>query len=262
MTLKLVTDSFKEIFNDFLVANGYKWHKNFFAKYENGIFIRIYSVCKKYNNNLSLDVVVMPVPIICNLMVDTNEYEKSAISVDKLIYIYEGNPEDFIGEKSIDAKINNCYKFFINNYDKYFSYKSLKDFAKKMDIYYKQLFYDPVIGELHFTLNADLKLNCLDLAYVLYRTTKLEKCQKSIMNLIAVQKEILYNKIQYMNTINDKKLLQVEKRKYLKILNNYTQLQDFAEALLEENYNYLKVIDSSLDYNEIKSIEYIKKLTA
>lgn len=260
----MVTEKFKNTFDDFMFKNGYRWHENFFAKYENGIFIRVYAICKMSEKSSQLNVVCLPVPTFCRIG-GKHDNHTVEISLAKLCC---QDDSDFCGyevdSSNIEQVLSHYYNVYKQNYKKYFSYISITDYAEKITEYYYYLASINLSMNVAEFYNSDAieKMNLTELSYVWYRTGKIDKCKQTVLSFVGIYRELLYKKIQLNQINNDQQLAQKEEVRINRSLKKYFKLSEFAEVLLEENNEYLKKIDKQYKQTENQSKEYIRKLFA
>lgn len=262
MVNNIICGIFRKTFNHFLEEKGYKWHDNYFAKYENGILVRIFTYYKYCESAKKLNVIVQARPDFCDL---TDDFEaKAGFSLNKLIFRnpYKNSIADF-SEENTERMMKRYFEAFSENYDRYFNFSSLLDYAEKFTDFYK-IFnrgMPYIVGRDDHRLLELARIDFPELSYIWYRASEIEICKAHVMDFVCGFKEFLYNSIQYENMeLPGYKLSERGRNLIDNSYKIYNTLTEFAEALYEENQMYFENLNIRYRRNDSKNRTYISSL--
>ncbi|MCD8026949.1 MAG: hypothetical protein LUF33_08550 [Clostridiales bacterium] len=268
MAAKLLTSVFKDTFEVFMNSKGYRWYDSCFAKFDKGIFTRVFALNEELADKSRIDVVSVPIPAFCNITDDIHNTRRIVISADRLADAEHWD----IGGCDTQRLMKELLKVYRHNYERFCAYNSLEDFAEKITEY--ERLTDPrKAGRKIYDFSESKMLEKIDLCeflLILHRAGKTENFEKMMINAITVYRNYIYEKI-HKPDANDKTAEknrteqvdpEIEKMFMDKVTDEYDRLVRFAEAVVGNNIRYISQVDAKYDNAEIRNEMYINRLLA
>lgn len=252
-------------FEDFLKEKGFKWCQGFFAGCSNDIFTRISLYCNVRGYSVNIDIRVLQLPMLCVSDKDIDKKLLSGVSINAVANLENKIiVNDFdIRLTDIDVIMKMYLTLFAEVFDKYFSFKSIVDFPKIINILQKT----SLNTETGFQENSDLlfkrfiSIDFIELSYHCYINCNKNICRKFVMNVLNIYRNILYDKLKQDNIMDlIEKYSQKEKAMLETAFKQYDLLVLFAEALIENDKSYFASLDISYRQNSISRKRYIDNL--